>query len=139
MNIVLDASVSLAWYFKEERTPAIDAVLDQIEGGGAFVPAIWRLEIGNSLQMAVRRKRVDRVFRDEAIQHLLTLPITVDPETDDHAWTTSLLLSDRFGLTLYDAAYLELAQRLELPLATLDKAMRAAASALGIPLLGIAP
>jgi predicted nucleic acid-binding protein len=108
VNIVLDASVSLAWYFKEERTPAIDAVLDQIEGGGAFVPAIWRLEIGNSLQMAVRRKRVDRVFRDEAIQHLLTLPITVDPETDDHAWTTSLFLSDQFSLTLYDAAYVGL-------------------------------
>ncbi len=55
------------------------------------------------------------------------MPITVDPETDAHAWTTALRLSERFGLTLYDAAYVELAQRRSLPPATLNQEMRATA------------
>jgi len=65
------------------------------------------------------------------------LPITVDPDTDRYAWTTTLQLADRFVLTPYDAAYVELAQRLVLPLATLDDPLRAAATALGVALLGM--
>jgi predicted nucleic acid-binding protein len=65
------------------------------------------------------------------------MPITVDPDTDSYAWTTILHLADRFQLTPYDAAYLELAQRRTLPLATLDKALGAGARTLGISLLGV--
>src|SRR6266851_4656413 len=91
----------------------------------------------HGLQVAIRRKRIDVAFRDRALTHLAHLPITIDPETDAQAWTTTLQLADRFQLTLYDAAYLELAQRRALPLATLDSALRPAAEALGLTLLGV--
>jgi predicted nucleic acid-binding protein len=104
---------------------------------GAVVPSLWRLETANGLQVAIRRKRIDVAFRDLALTHLAHLPITIDPETDAQAWTTTLQLADRFQLTLYDAAYLELAQRRALPLATLDSALRPAAAALRLTLLGV--
>jgi predicted nucleic acid-binding protein len=88
--------------------------------------------------MAIRRKRVDAAFRDMALARLAAMPITVDPDTDTHAWTTTLHLADRFRLTAYDAVYLELAQRRNLPLATLDQELHAAGAALGVTLLGIA-
>ncbi|MGQ0445076.1 MAG: type II toxin-antitoxin system VapC family toxin [Beijerinckiaceae bacterium] len=136
MNIVLDASLTLSWYFEDERTPAADAVLDEVVAGGAVVPGLWQLEVANGFQMAMRRKRIDADFRDRAIQHLGALPITVDPETDTHAWTATLALADRFGLTVYDAAYLELARRRGVPLATVDEALRGAGLALGARMLG---
>ncbi len=137
MTLVVDASLTLSWYFEDERTPAADALLDQVTNTGAVVPSLWRLETANGLQVAIRRKRIDVAFRDRALTHLTRLPITVDAETDAHAWTTTLQLADRFQLTLYDAAYLELAQRRALPLATLDSALRPAADALGLTLLGV--
>lgn len=135
MSMVLDASLALSWYFEDERTPAADVVLDRVVDIGAFVPALWRLEIANGLQSAIRRRRIDLAFRDNAIVQLSRMPITVDPDIDRYAWTTILHLSDRFQVTPYDAAYLELAQRRALPLATLDKALGAAAPALGLSLL----
>ena len=86
--------------------------------------------------MAIRRKRIDAAFRDNALTELGALAITVDAETDANAWAATLRLSKRFGLTVYDAAYLELAQRRKLPLATLDRALRAAARAAGMETLG---
>jgi predicted nucleic acid-binding protein len=135
MILVLDASLALSWYFEDERTPAADALLDQVANAGAVVPALWRLEVANGLQIAVRRNRIVPAFRDKALAELALMSITVDPDTDNYAWTTSLHLADRFQLTLYDAAYLELAQRRTLPLATFDKALGAGARALGISLL----
>ena len=139
MSLVLDPSLALSWYFEDERTPAADALLDRVADQGATVPGLWRLEIVNGLRTAIRRKRIDMVFRDRAIAQLARLPITVDPDTDHYAWTTTLQLADRFGLTPYDAAYLELAQRRTLPLATLDESLRAAAPAVGVQLLGTSP
>jgi predicted nucleic acid-binding protein len=136
VSFVLDASLTLAWYFEDERTPAIDAVLDQVVTSGALVPSLWRIEVANGFQTAIRRKRIDRDFRDRAIRHLGLLPIMVDPETDTYAWTTMLRLADRFGLTLYDASYLELAQRRGLPLASLDKELSEAGQALSVSILG---
>lgn len=138
MSLVVDASITMAWCFEDEATPAAEEVLDHVVEGNAIVPSIWRFEVGNALQMAIRRKRINEIFRDDALARLLAMPITVDPETDAHAWTTALRLSERFGLTLYDAAYLELAERRSLPLATLDRDLRKAAPALGVVLLGIA-
>lgn len=136
MNLVLDASITMAWCFEDEATPATEEVLDQVVDTSAIVPTIWRFEVGNALQMAIRRKRIDAIFRDDALAKLSAMPITVDVETDSHAWTTALRLSERFGLTLYDAAYLELAQRHTVPLATLDKELREAAASVGVTLLG---
>jgi len=138
VSLVIDASITMAWCFEDEATPATEDVLDQVVETTAAVPTIWRFEVGNALQMAIRRKRITKIFRDDALAKLLAMPITIDTETDAHAWTTALRLSERFRLTLYDAAYVELAQRRSLPLASLDQEMRAAALALNIQLLGSA-
>lgn len=139
MSFVVDASLTLAWYFEDEATPATDELLDRLASHGAVVPSLWRLEVGNAFQMAIRRKRIDTVFRDEALTELAAMPITIDPETDTHAWTATLRLSERFALSLYDAAYLELAQRRGLPLASLDRQLRAAGHSLSVALLGAEP
>lgn len=127
MSLVIDASVTLAWYFEDESTPEIDAVLDRVAESGAVVPNLWRLEVANAFQSAVRRKRIAATYRDDALAALSQLAIVVDAETDVYAWSTTLRLAERHGLTLYDAAYLELAQRRSLPLATLDTKLRDAA------------
>ncbi|HKO06085.1 MAG TPA: type II toxin-antitoxin system VapC family toxin [Alphaproteobacteria bacterium] len=137
MSLVLDSSATLAWIFGDETTEAIRELFDQVAESGAVVPALWRLEVANSLTVAVRRGRIDASFRRAALADLALLDITADKSTDDHAWTETLELADRFRLTLYDAAYLELAQRRALPLATLDDDLRAAARALGMLLRGV--
>lgn len=136
MSVVIDASLTLTWYFDDETTPATEAVLDRVFEAGALVPTIWRLEVANAFQSALRRKRISDLYRDMALAELARLPITIDGDTDTYAWTTTLRLADRFALTVYDAAYLELAQRQRYPLATLDKELREAAASLGVTLLG---
>ncbi len=138
MSLVLDPSLALSWYFEDERTVEADALLDQVVDRGAVVPTLWRLEVANGFQTAIRRKRIDAAFRDIALAELATMEITVDPDTDANAWTTTVRLSDRFELTAYDAAYLELAQRRRLPLATLDQRLCRAAVSLGLTVLGYA-
>ncbi len=137
MSLVIDSSITLSWYFQDEQTSAADAVLDRIEDEGAIVPALWPLEVANGLRSAVLRKRIDLAYRNEAMAQLTALAIVIDSETGARAWTTTLSLSDQFQLTPYDAAYLELAQRLGLPLATLDSALWAAGGTLGLTLLGM--
>jgi predicted nucleic acid-binding protein len=137
MALVLDSSVALAWVYTDELTPATLRLSQSVGKTGAWAPSIWRLEVANSLFFSMRRGRIDATFRDQAIIDLTRLKISIDTATDEHAWTATLVFSDRFKLTLYDACYLELAQRRELPLATLDKDLRKAAKALDIPLLGV--
>ena len=137
MTLVIDASLTMAWYFEDESTKAADALLDRVADTGAVVPGLWRLEVANAFQIAVRRQRIDAVYRDASLTELTLLPITIDADTNSYAWSTTLRLAERFSLTAYDAAYLELAQRRSLPLATLDRDLRAA-SAVGIELFGIA-
>jgi predicted nucleic acid-binding protein len=107
----------------------------QVATKGAVVPSLWRLEIANALQMALRRKRVNAEFRDASLADLRLFPIAVDSETDQHAWASTLKLAERCRLTVYDAAYLELAQRLRLPLASLARELRAATRGVGVKLL----
>lgn len=136
MSLVLDASVTLAWLYSHERTKAVEDVFDLITSSGAFVPSLWRLEVANSLTIAVRHSRITAATRDSSLADLGSLQILIDDDTDTYAWSTTLRLADRLRLTLYDAAYLELAQRRDLPLATLDKDLRRAAGKLGVTLLG---
>jgi predicted nucleic acid-binding protein len=136
VSLVLDASLTLSWYFDDEAGPAADAVLERVGANGAFVPSLWRMEVANALQVALRRKRIDKDFRSRSLRHLEMLPITVDRETDTFAWSATLDLADRFDLTVYDASYLELAQRRGLPLATRDKELIVAAQALGVSVVG---
>jgi predicted nucleic acid-binding protein len=135
VSLVLDSSATLAWIYGDETTESIRELFDAIADSGAVVPALWRLEVANSLTVAVRRGRIDAEFRQAALADLALLDITIDPHTDAHAWAATLQLADSFRLTLHDAAYAELAQRRTLPLARLDKDLSAATAALGLACL----
>ncbi len=136
MSLILDASLTLTWYFEDESTPATEELLDRVTRTGAVVPPLWRLEVVSGFQSSIRRKRIDIAYRDASMADLEQLPIAIDAYSDAHIWTTTLWLSDHYGLTIYDACYLELARRRNLPLATLDRELRQAAQTLGTPLLG---
>jgi predicted nucleic acid-binding protein len=136
MSLVLDSSVTLAWIYTEQTSPEVDRVLQLVSSNGAWVPSLWRLEVANILEMGVRRGRHDTGFRDATLADLALLPIDIDQDTDAHAWGATLRLAGRHRLTLYDAAYLELAKRRGAPLATLDTELRSAARGEKVMLLG---
>lgn len=136
MSIVLDSSATMAGIYADEISPAIQRVFELVAEEGAWVPSLWPLEVANILEMGVRRGRHNAAFRDATLGDLQLLPIHIDPETERQAWGATLKLAERHGLTLYDAAYLELAKRRVLPLATLDGDLRRAAEAENAMLLG---
>ena len=136
MSLVFDRSAALAWIYGDEATDPIRRVFNAVAEQGAFVPSLWRLEVANSLTAAVRRGRIGDEFRRAALADLGDLDIIVDAQTDSRAWTATLEFADRFLLTVYDAAYVELAYRRALPLATLDRDMQRAGAELGLLLLG---
>lgn len=136
MSLVLDSSITLAWLYREQATISVDQIFENLIQASAWVPALWRLEVANVLQMGIRRQRHEADFRDRLLSDLSEFPIHVDPETDRQAWGATARLAERHRLTVYDATYLELALRRSLPLATLDEDLRAAAGAEGVPLLG---
>ena len=132
-GLVLDCSVALSWLMPDEH--AADGLLDRVTAEGAIVPGIWPLEMANSLLTAERRGRIGKSQRKAALQALAALPIEVDGETASHAWKAILDLGDAHRLTAYDAAYLELAARRSVPLATFDRELARAARAVGIKVL----
>jgi predicted nucleic acid-binding protein len=136
MSLVLDSSATIAWIYAEEVTESIRKVFDVVCESGAWVPGLWKLEVANILEMGVRRRRHDAAFRDSTLSDLALLPIAVDAETERQAWGTTLRLSARHRLTLHDAAYLELALRRGLPLASLDEDLRLAAVAEKVAVMG---
>jgi predicted nucleic acid-binding protein len=134
-SLVLDCSIAVAWCFEDEITPEIDALADRVRVDGAVVPSLWHLEVGNVLLQAVRRGRITPAELQSRIEALAELPIAADEDTARRAWREVLSLARAERLTTYDAAYLELASRRGLPLATKDADLRAAAQRLGVPLL----
>ena len=124
---VLDCSVTVAWLFEDEATLETDALLERLKGSGAMVPSLWRLELGNVLAGAERRERISRARLAAYLELLDRLPIVTDSETDNRAFRETPVLARQHNLTTYDAAYLELAMRRGLELATLDKALTRAA------------
>jgi predicted nucleic acid-binding protein len=132
LKIVLDASLAIAAFTREERTEAAQAVMREIALHGAMAPSLWRLEVANVLRTLVIRGRASGEFADEVLRTLSAFSIAIDPETDQRAWRETLVLSRDLGLTSYDAAYLELAIRREAKLATLDKPLAAAALRCGV-------
>jgi len=137
MSLVLDSSVALAWVYADETSDAVLGLFERIAADGAWIPGLWRWEIANVLQLNVRRGRHDQNFRDGALSSLALLPVKVDAEADRQAWSAALQLAGRHGLTVYDASYLEIASRRTIPLATLDRQLRAAAQAENVQLLGM--
>lgn len=134
MILVLDSSAALAWHFEDERTEEALALLNRVAESGAVAPALWQYEVANGLQVAMRRKRIDAAYRDRALANLAALDVAIDKDSDTHAWSATVRLAERHDLTVYNAAYLELAQRRRLPLATLDLALARAARAEGVEL-----
>ncbi len=104
---------------------------------GALAPSLWPLEVANALLVAARRRRIAPAYVEISLRELAKLDVAIDPETAAHAWNSTPALALTHGLTVYDAAYLELAHRRQMPLASLDQKLRAAASQLRLPLLGL--
>ncbi len=136
MNLVVDASFALAWVLEDEATPETDRVLDALGAGGkAFVPALWHWEIGNALLSVERQKRCSGAEASRHLALLRLLPIELDEAAVSQAWSATRALAQKHKLTGYDAAYLELAIRRSLPLASLDAELLAAAKRESLELL----
>ena len=133
-TLVLDASTALSWCFEELQTPYANAVLNLIsEGAEVHVPHIWPLEVTNALVKALRRRHITREELFEYARQLESLHCQVDlDKANERAFNKVLVLSERYQLTTYDAAYLELAQRRGLPLATADGNLLQAAGAVKV-------
>lgn len=131
-RFVLDCSVAIPWIFKDEKNAYAESVLDAIATLEALVPQLWYLETANVLAMGERSGRITLQEGQEGKAFLQSLTVGMDSYAHEAAWDTILTLARRHRLTAYDAAYLELALRAELPLATLDKPLRKAAAACGV-------
>ena len=135
-RLVLDASMALSWLLPDEASASTLAVqAELLKAEGVWVAAHWRLEVANSLCMAERRKRLDAAGIAQAVALFTQLPVLVDPDTNEHAGSETLALARQHALSVYDAAYLELALRRGAALATLDGPLRTVAKKLGVPLL----
>jgi len=126
-QFVIDNSVVMAWCFADEESDYADFVLDSLEVNEAIVPAIWPLEVGNVLVVGERRQRLSEADSTRFLSLLYNLPISVDQETPDRMMKEIVALARRHQLSTYDASYLDLAMRRDLPLATRDTALRKAA------------
>ncbi|MGD9912460.1 MAG: type II toxin-antitoxin system VapC family toxin [Rhizobiaceae bacterium] len=129
---MIDSSVALAWSLPDEGSPLARRTLMQVIEEGAHVPPLFSIEFGNALVMAVRRGRIDHAFRRRTFEHVAELSLTIDRDGSGQIWTDAVDLADQHGLTLYDGVYLELSLRTGLRLATLDKRLAKAASAIGV-------
>ncbi|MCL4486473.1 MAG: type II toxin-antitoxin system VapC family toxin [Nitrospirae bacterium] len=123
----------MAWCFEDERNEYADSVLECLEAGEAFVPAIWPLEVGNVLLVAERKKRLSEASIIRFLALVNNLPITVEQETPERMLKEILSLARENGLSTYDASYLDLAMRLGLPISTKDKVLLKAAKKCQIP------
>ncbi len=130
---VIDASVTMPWFFPDEATPFTEGLLDALGDQVLWAPTLWVLECTNVLQSAQRRRRIDANRRAEIAGELSELPVRLDPESPDFVGLDRL--ASTHGLSAYDAAYLELALRRSLVLVSLDDRLIAAARALGHPVL----
>ena len=133
-GIVLDNSIIVAWCFEDEISEYADGVMEAARDGVLLVPAIWPLEFANTLLVSERRNRIRPDQLDRIIKDLDALPIKVEHESRERVLGEILLLARKHQLSTYDASYLDLALRRQLPLATQDKALMRAAAECGVAL-----
>jgi predicted nucleic acid-binding protein len=132
MTLVIDASIAAAWFLPDEISSAADTILRRVGNEGAYVPDLFWHEMRNVLMMACRRQRLSREETRHSISRLAQLNLSTSSSSDS---TLIFDLAEQHQITAYDAAYLALAIELDLPLATLDKKLIAAATRQGVPLL----
>ena len=133
MGFVLDASVAACWAFEDESHPLAELALERLRTEPALVPALWWFELRNVLVVNERRDRLTETVTAAFLRAVARLDIAID-RTPDSAAVLALARAHR--LSVYDAAYLELAQRAAAPLATLDAALARAARDEGVALIG---
>ena len=132
--VIIDASAAAAWLIPDERTEAADQLYKQVrvQPGRFHAPSLWHWETGNLLLMSLRRGRLDPEQIEHGMKLLGACQIEFDPPPDARRRTAIMRLAGAHQLTFYDAAYLELAIRRRLPLATIDGKLRLAAKAVGV-------
>lgn len=135
-GVVIDASVALAWCFPDEASDYADRVLVALKGHTILVPALWATEITNAVLVAERRKRIRQPEIRRFVELLGDLTVVMDSQTVTDSIGNILPLGREFGLSAYDAAYLDVAMRHGVPLATLDGNLRKAGRKAGIDVFG---
>jgi len=132
MRFVLDASITITWALRDEDHPVADLAFEFVQSDSAIVPGIWWYEIRNVLIVKERQGRISPEDSEKFLLDLSQLSIDIDFPSG----TNAVNLARSFKLSVYDAAYLALAMRERLPMATLDGDLEKAAMAAGIPLIG---
>ena len=132
-RFVVDNSVVMSWCFEDEGGSYAEAVLESLETGEAFVPAVWPLEVGNVLLVAERKERLSEASVVRFLALVGGLPITVEQETPERMLKEIVSLAREHGLSTYDASYLDLAMRLGLPISTRDAPLLKAAKKCRVP------
>jgi predicted nucleic acid-binding protein len=135
-RLVLDASIAVSWCFSNEHSRLAESILDLLAAGTEMLaPAIWPFEVANALLAGERRKRISPAQVTALLQRISKLPIVIEPIDSARAFEQVLAVARQHELTEYDAAYLELALREGLPLATLDMKLRQVAQSAGVALV----
>ncbi len=134
-RFVIDNSVVMSWCFQDEASDYADAVLGKLTECTAVVPSIWPLEVVNVLLVAERRKRLEKAGSVRFLALLAQLPIVVENERVERKMKDLLALGRAENLSSYDAAYLDLAMKQGIPIATLDRNLLAAAKRSSVPIL----
>lgn len=131
-SFVLDCSVTLAWLFEDEASEYAERALVKLKHRAAIVPNLWSLEVANILLLSQKKGRITPYKASSFIDALDLLPIFVDDTTSVRALRATFALAESLNLTIYDATYLELAQREKIPLLTLDQDLLKAAHKVGV-------
>jgi len=136
-RFILDNTVTMAWCFTDEATEFTETLLNRLSDltDTALVPALWLYEVVNVAEMAVRKGRITREKATAFLESLADLPIEVEDLSRTEVFVSVRALAERYRLTSYDAAYLELAIRHRLPLAAFDNDLNKAARAAGVELV----
>jgi predicted nucleic acid-binding protein len=135
MDFVIDASITAAWVMADEQSDLADRVIDSLDEKIATAPHLWALEMASILTVSERRKRITPAQKKMMAKAVEQLGVVEQPHTQAAVFGTIMDLAITHQLSAYDAAYLELAMRLDLPLATLDAALRKAAKTEGVILM----
>jgi predicted nucleic acid-binding protein len=132
-SFVIDSSIGFSWIYPAQASRSTESLLQQLDAGAnVVVPELWFLEIANGLLVLQRRKKLSAGERKEALNTLVALNLIVDDESGKRAFDSISELAEKHSLTVYDAAYLELAIRRNLPLASRDESLLRAARSAGV-------